>query len=170
MSENNQNPRTWFVRILFVLMALVLIVRLATLQLFDDKYKILADDQAIIRKVIYPARGEMLDRKGRNLLTNNIAYDLYVTPAKTKELDTNYFCEMMGLTRQQYEKKMENIIFKNTKLRSSVFEANLSDVKLARVQENLYSLPGFEVVERSTRSYPKPIGGLIFGYINEISP
>lgn len=170
MSETNQNPRTWFVRILFVLMALILIVRLATLQLFDDKYKVLADDQAIIRKVVYPARGEMVDRKGRNLITNNIAYDLYVTPSKTKELDTTYFCQMMGLTKEQYEKKMTQIIFKNTKLRSSVFEANLTDVKLARIQENLYSLPGFEVVERSTRSYPKPIGALIFGYINEISP
>src|SRR5690606_12609676 len=127
MGENTySNPRTWIIRILFILMAVVLIIRLVTLQLIEDKYKTLADDQAIFRKVIYPARGEMFDRKGRNLLVNNIAFDLVVTPSKIKNFDTATFCDVMQITPEQFNSTIEKLILKNTKQRASVFEANLS--------------------------------------------
>lgn len=171
MSDNTAiNTRSIFIRVLFIVMAIILIIRLFTLQLLDDKYKILADDQAIIRKVIYPARGEMVDRKGKVLLVNQVTYDLSVTPNKVKDLDTVMFCDLMGISREDFEKQMKRLINKNGYVRPSVFANALKPDQNARIQENLYLFNGFEIIERTERRYPMGIGGHIFGYINEISP
>lgn len=164
------SPRAWLIRILFIALAIILIARLFVLQMVDDKYKILADDQAIFKKVIYPARGEILDRKGRSLLINNMSYDLSFTPNKIKELDTALFCEVMNITKADFEKTVDKLAKKNGYQRPSVFMASLPVDINARLQENLYQFQGFEIIERSMRSYPLGIGAHVFGYVNEISP
>ncbi len=171
MSDNStHNPRTWIIGTLFAAMALVIIVRLFMLQVVDDKYKILADDQAILRKVVFPARGEILDRNGKNLLINQLSYDLSVTPNKIKNLDTLLFCSVMGITPQTFEQEMNKITKKNGYHRPSVFQMALNEEQNAKLQENIYQFQGFEMIERTTRSYPLGIGAHVFGYINEISP
>lgn len=169
MSAFNQNPRPWIIRALFVVLAVILVSRLFSLQLLDDKYKIMADDQAIFRKVIYPARGAILDRKGRALLTNNVTYDLAFIPNKVKNLDTALFCDVMGIDRKTFEKTMKKNIVRNGYIRQSIYEAGLSPEKNAKLQENMYQFEGFELLERSTRTYPLKIGAHIFGYLNEVS-
>lgn len=169
MSAFSQNPRPWIIRGVFVALALVLIARLFTLQILEDKYKVMADGQAIFRKVIYPARGAIIDRKGKALLINNVTYDLAVTPNKIKDLDTNLFCEVMGTTRENFLKTMKKLTVRNGYQRQSTYEAGLSQEKNARIQENLYLFEGFELQERSTRTYPLGIGAHIFGYLNEVS-
>lgn len=170
MSSNTQNSRPWIIRSLFIGMAVILIGRLLSLQVMDDKYKIMADDQAIVRKVIYPARGVILDRKGRSLLINHVTYDLAFIPNKVKELDTTLFCEVMNTTKEDIEKAFKKAIVRNGYQRQSVYESDLPQDKNARLQENLYLFPGFELIERSTRTYPLKIGAHIFGYLNEVSP
>ena len=54
--------------LVFIGMALVIIARLASLQLFTDEYKVLADDIGKFRKVIYPDRGLVFDRHKKPLL------------------------------------------------------------------------------------------------------
>jgi len=169
MSAFSQNPRPWIIRALFVALAVILISRLFALQLLDDKYKVMAEDQAIFRKVIYPARGAIVDRKGRPLLTNNVTYDLSFTPNKIKNLDTNLFCESMGIDKSTFLKTVKKLVVKNGYNKPSVFEAGLSAEKNARLQENLYLFEGFELLERTARTYPLGIGAHIFGYLNEVS-
>jgi penicillin-binding protein 2 len=169
MSAFSQNPRPWIIRALFVALAVILISRLFTLQLMNDKYKIMADDQAIFRKVIYPARGAIVDRKGKPLLTNNVTYDLAFFPKKIKNLDTAMFCEVMNIDKATFIKTMQRITRKNGFTAQSVYEANLSPEKNAKLQENIYLFEGFELLERSSRTYPLAIGAHIFGYLNEVS-
>lgn len=170
MSSNSQNSRPWIIRSLFIGMAVILIARLLTLQVMDDKYKVLADDQAIVRQVVYPARGIILDRKGRSLLVNHVTYDLAFIPNKVKTLDTALFCEVMGTTKAIIEKNFKKAINRNGYQRQSIYESDLPTEKNARLQENLYQFEGFELVERSTRTYPLKLGAHIFGYLNEVSP
>jgi penicillin-binding protein 2 len=171
MSDTSQiNSRSILVRGLFIAMAVILMVRLFMLQMVDDKYKVLADDQAIFKKVIFPARGEILDRKGRNLLVNEVTYDLMVTPNKLKDLDTTMFCEVMHIDIDEFKRIMKKVINKNGYVRPSVFYTSLTPEQNVRIQENLYLFNGFEIIERTERKYPLGIGGHIFGYINEISP
>jgi penicillin-binding protein 2 len=169
MSAFSQNPRPWIIRGVFVALAIVLIARLFSLQLVDDKYKMLADDQAIFRKVIYPARGAIVDRKGKALLINNVTYDLAFTPNKIKNLDTALFCEVMATDEKTFVKTMKKLIQRNGYQRQSVYESALAPEKNARIQENIYMFEGFELIERSSRTYPLGIGAHIFGYLNEVS-
>lgn len=171
MSSFNQSPRTWIIRILFVALGVIIISRLFSLQVFDDKYKMLANDQAIYRKIIYPARGVILDRKGKTLMYNNVTYDLLLTPNKiSKDMDTAFFCNIMGMSKDDFVKAVAKVVNKNGSQRQGVFLAQLSEEQNGRMQENLYLFPGFEMNERTTRSYPRPVGAQIFGYIAEISP
>lgn len=150
-------------------LALILLFRLFSLQLMDDRYKILADDQAIFRKVVYPARGAIIDRKGRPLLINNATFDLAFTPNKIKNLDTALLCEVLGTDKETLKKNMTRLAMRNGFQRQSIYESSLNAEKNAKLQENLYMFDGFELLERSSRTYPLKIGAHIFGYLNEVS-
>ena len=70
--------------LVFIGLFVIILLQLANLQLFSTKYRILADDQGTFKKVIYPDRGIVFDRKGRSILQNTIIYDLMVIPGKIK--------------------------------------------------------------------------------------
>ncbi len=60
MSSSAANSRRFVLRAIFIGMGLVLIARLLALQLFEQKYKVMAADIAIYRQVVYPPRGVIL--------------------------------------------------------------------------------------------------------------
>jgi len=151
-------------------MAVILISRLFMMQVVEDKYEILANDQAILRKVIYPARGVIVDRKGKSLLENKTSFDLAVTPAKVKDLDTAMFCNIMEISKPEFELRMKRLVGRNGFIRQSIFENFINDRKNAKLQENIYLFEGFELIERITRTYPLKIGSAFLGYLNEVSP
>lgn len=170
MPSFSQNPRSWIIRFVFIAMALILIGRLFMMQVMEDKYEIMANDQAIYRKVIYPARGVILDRKGKSLLTNKTTFDLVVTPIKISDLDTALLCSLMQIDKEDFIKRMKRLIGRNGYQRQSVFEAFLSEEQNARLQENIYQFEGFELIERTSRTYPMKIAANVLGYLNEVSP
>lgn len=171
MINFSSNPRAWIVRLLFAAMAIVLIFRLFNLQVWDDKYKILAEDQAIFRKVIYPARGSIVDRNGKPMLYNNVTFDLMVTPSRIgKDMDTTTFCSILGISPETFVKELNKVLVKTGKQKPGVYKSELSREINARLQENMYLFPGFELVERSMRSYPEAAGALMLGYLSEVTP
>lgn len=165
------NSRELVLKIIFVSVALVMLTRLLFLQLFEDKYKVMANDIAIMRKVVYPPRGVIYDRKDRVMLNNDIVYDLVVTPVEAKRnTDTALFCRTLGIGIEQYARLMNKAVNKSGWVRQSVFIEQLSEAQAARFQENIFMFHGFQMVERSIRSYPKPHAATILGYIGEVSP
>src|ERR1700740_2186121 len=101
------NPRQFVIRIIFISIAVVILIRLFVLQIFEDKYKVMANDIAIYRKVVYPPRGVIYDRKGRVMLYNQVVYDLMVTPNNvSKDLDTNALCDVLGINKPTFEKQL----------------------------------------------------------------
>ncbi len=167
MSVYNQS-RSRSIQIIFVLVFIVIIGQLIHLQIFSSKYDILARNNAIFRKVIYPDRGIIFDRKKRAILENSIMFDLVVTPNEAKGIDTAAFCALLNIDTASYKKRIHDIIFKNTAVKPSVFEALLSPEMYSKVNENLYKFPGFVLQERSIRTYPYNVGGNILGYIQEV--
>src|SRR5690606_37061305 len=152
MNNESTNSRAWIIGSLFVLMACILIGRLFSLQVIEDKYEVLANDQAIFRKVIYPARGAIVDRNGKPLLQNNVAFDLMVTPSrvgKSAPIDTATFCRILGIDENTFVKELEKVIRKSGKEKLGVFRAGISKELNARLQENLFLFSGFEIAERS---------------------
>ena len=64
---------------LFLVILLIYVIRLFYLQVIEDKYKEMANDNAFLTQTMYPARGQIFDRNGKLLVTNEPAYDLVVT-------------------------------------------------------------------------------------------
>lgn len=155
--------------LVFIGMFAVIILQLANLQLFSSKYKILADDQGKFRKVIYPDRGIVFDRHGKVMLQNTTIYDLMVTPNKLKGVDTFGICSILNIDTAQFNKKIVELIIKNGRARASIFEALLSDDKMARLNESMYRFaPAFYLQERSVRSYPYDAAANVLGYTAEV--
>jgi len=152
-------------------MILLIVARLFVLQVVEKKYAKLADANAVSRKVVYPSRGIIFDRKGKSILGNDAMYDLVVIPANAKNIDTAYLCQILNIDKEEYKKRMLNAIFKNGRVRQSVFAPLLPPEVFGRLQESMYLFqPGFELVQRQIRSYPYAAAASILGYIGEISP
>ncbi len=129
----------------------------------------MADEQGRFRKVVYPDRGILYDRKGRPVLQNTIIYDLMVTPSKLKELDTLALCKILSIDTAEFRKRIVTAIIKNRSYRPSIFEALLSDEKIAKLNESMYKfVPAFYLQERPVRDYPYDVGGNILGYLSEV--
>lgn len=163
------NPRQYVIRFIFIGVASVILLRLFFLQNFESKYKLMANDIAIYKKVVYPPRGVIYDRKGKVMLSNTTVYDLMVTPRNIKGLDTAQFCNAMGIDLPGFLKIMKGIQTRNIDVRQSTFMEQLSPEQTARFQENAFSFTGFELVERNIREYKSASGGIVLGYIGEVS-
>ena len=153
----------------FVGIFVIIVLQLMNLQIFSSKYKAQAEDQGTFRKVIYPDRGIVYDRKGRSILQNTTIYDLMVVPGKIKGTDTMALCNILNIDTTEFRKRILNAILKNKSYRPSVFEALLSNEKMAKLTESLYRFaPGYYLQERSVRDYPFDAGGNILGYLSEV--
>jgi penicillin-binding protein 2 len=165
------NPRQYVISIIFIGLASVILLRLFFLQNFEDRYKTLANDIAIYKKVVYPPRGAIIDQKGKTMLSNTPSYDLMVTPHNVpKNFDTLQFCKTLGIEKQQYINIMRRVLERNIEVRQSPFMEQLSDEQYARFTENSYLFSGFEPVERNIRKYENATAGILLGYIGEVSP
>ena len=168
MSVFNQSRKN-VIMVVFAAMFVVIILQLANLQLFSSKYKIMADDQGKFRKVIYPDRGIVYDRNRKPILQNMTIYDLMILPNKLKGIDTASLCKILGIDTAQFAKKVVEVIIKNGRARPSVFDALLTDEKMAMLNEAMYKfVPGFYLQERPVRSYPVDAGGNVLGYLAEV--
>jgi penicillin-binding protein 2 len=168
LSVFNQSRKN-VIMLVFIGMFLVIFIQLINLQVFSSKYKIDADNQGLFRKVIYPDRGIVFDRKGRAILQNTVIYDLMVIPGKIKGTDTAALCRILNIDSAEFHKRIITAIIKNKSYRASIFEPLLSNEKMAKLNENLYKLaPGYFMQERSVRDYPYDAGGNIFGYLGEV--
>jgi len=168
MSVFNQSRKN-VIRLIFIAMFAVIIARLFMLQIASSKYKMMALDQGIFRKIIYPDRGIVYDRNGKVMLDNTIIYDLMLMPSKLKGIDTLAICNILGIDTVQFNKRVLDAIIKNTKSRPSVFEALLSDEKKAMLDEAMYRFaPAFYLQERSVRNYPYDAAANVLGYTAEV--
>ncbi len=168
MSAFNQSRKN-IVVFAIVLMFIIIIAQLAHLQLFSSDLRLQADAQGTLRKIIYPDRGIVYDRHKKAILQNAIIYDLMVTPNKLKGVDTFALCKILGIDTAQFNKKVIEVIIKNGRTRTSVFEALLSDDKQAMLNESMYLFtPGFYLQERSVRSYPYDAAANVLGYTAEV--
>ena len=77
-----------------VVVVLVYIMRLFYLQIIDQSTKDQADNNALVKQIIYPSRGLIYDRNGELLVFNQPIYEITMTMRDMgKEWDTTAFCQ-----------------------------------------------------------------------------
>jgi penicillin-binding protein 2 len=169
MSVFNQS-RSYIIRILFLVIFIIITGQLFNLQVLSGKYEQLAQDNAVLRKVVYPARGIIFDRNGRAILNNTLMYDLMVTPSEVKNVDTSYLCRLLEIDTAQFRLRMLEAILRNGRYRPSSFEELLSPEKYARLEENRWRFEsnGFYLQQRPVRVYPFNAAAHIMGYVGEV--
>ena len=168
MSVYNQSRKN-VIRLVFISLFVIIILRLLTLQVITSKYKILAEDQGTFRRVVYPDRGIVFDRNKNAILQNTLISDLMLTPNKLKGIDTAALCDILGIDTAQFKKRVVELIIKNGRSRPSVFEPLLNPEKMARLNESMFKFtPAFYLQERSVRSYPYTAAANVLGYTAEV--
>ncbi|MEO6070669.1 MAG: penicillin-binding protein 2, partial [Chitinophagaceae bacterium] len=159
--------RSYIIRLIFLLVFLIIIAQLFHLQVLSGKYQKLAQENAVFRKVAYPSRGIIYDRKNKAILNNTLMYDLMVTPSEVRNVDTAYLCQLLEIDSTDFKKRILNA--RNGRYRPSTFEELLSPQKYARLEENMWRFGGgFYLQERPVRTYPFNAAAHVMGYVNEV--
>ena len=158
-----------------VFIVTVYLIRLFMLQLLSDDYKKNADSNAFLKKIEYPSRGAISDRHGRLLVYNQPAYDIMVVMNEEKgRLDTTEFCNALGINKEYFIKRMNDIKDRNknpgySRFTEQLFMSQLSDKEFSVFQEKIFRFPGFYVQKRSIRQYQYPYAAHVLGDVAEVS-
>jgi penicillin-binding protein 2 len=167
---NSYFERRYIVTGIFITLALVLLARLFYIQIVDERYAVFASKNVLRKKIVYPARGPILDRNGKILVQNEGVYDIMVTPKEVKPFDTLELCRMLNISKAEFDKRFAKAV-KYSPYRESAFEKQVSKQLYASLQERLVSdFPGFSAVPRTIRTYPDSVAAQFLGYIGEASP
>lgn len=161
------DDRKFVLLAIFLLIAVVYIFRLFYLQVIDDSNTLSARNQTLQYITQYPARGLVYDRNGELLVFNEAAYDLMVVPREVKNFDTLAFCQLLGITVDNFKDRLQKAK-EFSRYKASIFEKMLTAEEFAAISGKLYLYPGFFGQQRTLRKYPKKTAAHVLGYIGEV--
>lgn len=151
------------------------ILRLLSLQLLSEDFKRNADSNAFLKRILFPARGGVKDRNGKLLVYNQPAYDIMVVMKEQEGVDTMDVCNTLGITRDWYERRMNEIRDPRrnpgySSYTQQLFMSQLSAEEFSNFNEKLFCFPGFYVQKRSIRQYAYPYAAHVLGDVGEVGP
>ncbi len=153
--------------IAILIVGLIFLSKLFYIQVIDDSAKVSAENNAVRTEIIYPARGEMVDRDGNLIVYNKAAYDLMIIPALVHEFDTTELCRLLDIEPQKIIERINET--RKMKYRPTVLVSQMTSKDYAKLQEVLHKYKGFLVQNRVVRAYSSPIGSHILGYVSEVN-
>jgi len=155
--------------LLIITASLFIIARLYYLQMIDEKYKLLAENNAIKIKYEFPERGYIYDRNGKLMVANQPSYDIMVVPREVRDLDTLAFCQALNVSKEYFETQLQKA--KNySPFLPSPFLTQLNKKEFAAFQEQMRRFKGFYIQKRHLRDYQTRSAANIFGDIAQVSP
>ena len=171
--EALQNRRYVIVATILVV-AVIFAARLLHLQVIESKYKAGADSNAFLRKTQYPPRGLIYDRNGELLVYNKPAYDVMLIMRELQNLDTASFCRDLGITKEYFLQKIDEIKDKKknkgySDYTSQIFMTQLNEIDIAQIKQNIYKYNGIYIQNRTLREYVFSSAAHLLGSIGEVS-
>jgi len=155
-----------------LILALVLILRLAYLQLVrHEHYRSLAENNRITLVPAVPNRGVIYDRNGKILADNFSGYTLEITVARAGDLDA-LLAQIGGLIEisPKHLRQFKRLREESHEFETVPLKSKLTDEEVAILAANRYRLPGAEVKARLFRNYPAGEGlSHAIGYIGRIN-
>ncbi len=172
MGKNYQlEKRKFIIGGFIVVISVIYLFRLFTLQIQDDKYKDYADNNAFLRKTVYPSRGMIYDRNDSLVVYNQPAYDVMMIPRDVHDFDTLDFCRTLAISPDEFQARLKAM--KESRSYSSytpqTLITHLSAKDYGKLQEKLYRYPGFFIQKRILREYAYDAAGNVLGNIREVS-
>jgi len=161
--------RKYIIQIIFICVALILLGKLFYIQIASDEYFFSANNNALRKIYVYPARGVIVDRNNKVLAQNQPVYDLLVTPNLVKPFDTLSLCKAIDIDMPTFRKNFHKAVVQS-RYQPSIFIKFLSVETYAALQEKLANYKGFYVQKRTIRYYPDSLAAQFLGYIKEVTP
>ncbi len=150
----------------------LLVGRLWQLQVGEgEKYALLAEDNRVNTKLIVPARGRILDRRGRPLARNVPAYRVRVVRERTPDLGRTLraLADLVPISPRRLEEVEEQA----HNLRPFVpvpIRDDLSWEEVARIAVHAPELPGILLDQALLRDYPYgPVLAHVLGYVGPVN-
>ena len=150
--------------------AAILIMKLFSIQIIEDKYKMDAENNSMVYSIIYPTRGIIHDRNEKILVGNKVAYDLLVTPREVEEFDTLALSKVLDVTPEFIKGKMDEYRRNRRRIgwQTVIMIKQMPQETYMKFSEVEYKFPGFRGQARSIREYPFNAGGNLLGYVSEV--
>ncbi|HEA30940.1 MAG TPA: penicillin-binding protein 2 [Leeuwenhoekiella sp.] len=142
--------------------------RLLYLQVLDDSFVGMSENNAIKRVYDYPQRGHIYDRDGNLLVSNQPSYDVMVIPREVKPFDTLEFCGLLKMDKEKLMERLDKACVYSPRL-PSVIIPQLTKSEFAYLQEKMRKYEGFYIQKRSLRDYQIKYGANFLGYIAEVN-
>ncbi|MFN4179375.1 MAG: penicillin-binding protein 2, partial [Armatimonadota bacterium] len=159
---------------LVVLMTLVFCGRLWWLQLYQGEHLGEKARSRYLRAIVTRApRGEILDRNGKVLATNEPSFNIALFPAEfsTDGADPEAICRIIGIPRET----LDDAVSKIRAYKVPLFEpirllVGADFVTVTRVLERSWELPGIIVLEEPLRRYPNgKLAAHILGHVGAVT-
>ncbi len=167
MGGNSDFKRIFTLQLLVVFIFAIILLRLSSLQIFDDQYARLSDGNVLRKEVLYPTRGEVYDRNGEWLVQSRGCYDMMVIYRELDKegFDTTLMCSVLKITKEKLVREL-----KNARMRP---RAQHMITNFVSTEDKLLfdecAFQGFHPVYRTARYYPRSIGGNLLGHVGEVS-
>lgn len=168
--------RLTYMSIIAILVFALLIGRLAYLQLTEgEKYEKMATENRIRLLPLAAPRGDILDRKGRPLVTSRLAPVISVVPMDMDNPDETLerLSEVLGYDVQTIVNETVSRLKERKEYRPYTPIRIATDVDigtLTKIAEHQLELPGVMIEEQPIRDYLLgDVGAHVFGYVREIS-
>ncbi len=166
MSSIKSN-KAYVIIIITILIMVIYLIKIASLQLFDNSFSLSADNNAIRRVIDYPARGLIFDRNKQLLVFNKPIYELMVQPNLISDFDTNELCDILKIPKEllidNLNKAKDYSWHKSSKLFGPIDQE-----KYIILSEKLFKYKGLFIQTRFERIYPLKTGAHVLGYLREV--
>lgn len=175
MTNDPYSRRPYIIAGAVALVVLIFIIRLFWLQIIDRSQKQKADNNALLRQVVYPSRGLIYDRNGELLVFNQPIYEVTLIMQEMRHgFDTVAFCQCLNIDSLEFARRIDAIKDKRRNRGFStytpqVFMAQLTKQEIASLRETSYKFSGAGIRKRTLRGYSYPYAAHILGSVGEVS-
>jgi penicillin-binding protein 2 len=162
------SSRSFIIQGVILLSALIFSLRLFSIQVLNDDYKLAAQNNIVQKIIDYPYRGLVTDRNDKLVVYNTPVYDLMIVPKEVNLSDSTQLCALLGIDQETFFSKYTKAKSYSSILASKFIE-QIPNSEFAKIQDHLVDYPGFYVLPRTIREYPENTLANALGYVREIS-
>ncbi|MHB1341039.1 MAG: penicillin-binding protein 2 [Coriobacteriia bacterium] len=172
MKDFRQDLRPRLVSLGFVVLAILglLLVRLWTIQVLEGpSYAKQAEGNRLREVTTEATRGRILDRRGRELVTNRPTMAVVVAPKALEDARLiARLSELLGIPTSDIRERISSV--KLAPLSPRTIATDVSMPAVAYISENATEFPGVEVRMQAVREYPQgQLAAHLLGYTGEVS-
>lgn len=161
------NGRSIIIQGFIILLGLIFSIRLFSIQVVDDEYKLAAENNIVQKIVDYPYRGLIKDSEGKLIVYNTPVYDLMIVPKEVDLQDSAALSTLLEIDHEEFIARYKKARGYSAILASKFME-QIPNEFFAKIQDQLVNYRGFYVLPRTVREYPERTLANALGYMGEI--